>query len=111
MGPIVGPKMKRAESQALALEQQIISEVGLSDEILQKLGDFGPGTRRDLVVLPESLSIEAAGPDALALTFALPPGSYATQLIGEYTRNFSPKGSASEAQAGATQSDAAAPVA
>jgi len=112
MGPIVGPKMKRAEADALALEQRIINEVDLSDEILQKLGEFGPGTRRDLIVFPESLSIEATAPpspNAIILTFSLPPGSYATQLIGEYTRDFSPKVAASEARPDAVQSAAAPP--
>jgi tRNA pseudouridine13 synthase len=86
-GPIVGPKAKQAEGSALELEQQVIDEVGLSVEDLARLADFAPGSRRDLIVVPEQLAVEADATGALVLSFALSPGSYATQLIQEFTRH------------------------
>jgi tRNA pseudouridine13 synthase len=86
-GPIVGPKAKAAEGQALLLEQRTIEEVGLSEDDLQRLADFAPGARRDLLVKPEQLTVAADSDGALVLSFALPPGSYATQLVQEFTRH------------------------
>jgi tRNA pseudouridine13 synthase len=90
-GPIVGPKTKQAESVALELEQRIVADVGLGAEDLARLADFAPGARRDLVVLPEDLSVEAESEGSLVLSFALPPGSYATQLVQEFTRQAAPE--------------------
>ncbi len=86
-GPIAGPKTKQAEGTALELEQRMIEEVGLSADDLLRLSDFAPGARRDLVVKPEELTVAADEDGALLLSFALPPGSYATQLVHEFTRH------------------------
>ncbi|HEX2879967.1 MAG TPA: tRNA pseudouridine(13) synthase TruD [Polyangiaceae bacterium] len=85
-GPIVGPKTKQAEGAALELEQRTIEEVGLSADDLTRLSDFAPGARRDLLVRPEQLVVESDSTGALVLSFALPPGSYATELVREFTR-------------------------
>jgi tRNA pseudouridine13 synthase len=85
-GPIVGPKTKQAEGAALELEQRTIEEVGLSADDLMRLSDFAPGARRDLLVRPERLVVESDSTGALVLSFALPPGSYATELVREFTR-------------------------
>jgi tRNA pseudouridine13 synthase len=85
-GPIVGPKAKQAEGQAIDLERRVIDDVGLSADDLLRLADFAPGSRRDLVVMPEQLAVEAEPSGALVLSFSLPPGSYATQLVQEFTR-------------------------
>jgi tRNA pseudouridine13 synthase len=96
-GPIVGPKAKQAEGLALEQEQRIIDEVGLSMDDLTRLADFAPGSRRDLVVVPEQLVVEADSSGALVLSFALPPGSYATQLVQEFTRQTAAHDSKAEA--------------
>lgn len=85
-GPLVGPKMKRAEGDAAELEQRLQEQVGLTEQLLQALGEFAPGTRRDLLVFPADLRVTAEGEHALRFEFTLPPGSYATQLIAEFTR-------------------------
>lgn len=93
-GPIWGPKMKFPEAEALALEQSCVAELSLDDELLTRLGKFGPGTRRDLRIWPEALSARAlstpGGASELELTFTLPAGAYATEVIRQFTRdNFS----------------------
>lgn len=84
LGPMVGPKMLPAGGRALELEASVQSELGLTDADLETLGRFAPGTRRDLWLHPEGLE---AGPeqDSLAVSFSLPAGSYATQVIRELT--------------------------
>jgi tRNA pseudouridine13 synthase len=85
-GPMIGPKMKPAEREALELERRAAEMLGLSSAARERLDRLAPGTRRDLIVWPEGLEIEAAGA-GLVLSFTLPSGSYATQLIREFTRS------------------------
>jgi tRNA pseudouridine13 synthase len=100
-GPIVGPKMRPAEGAALELEQRVMAELGLSAELCERLGEFAPGTRRDLRIFPEGLAVEQGPDDSLLVSFALPAGSYATQLIAEFTRQ------TADTRAAVKQSDAA----
>jgi tRNA pseudouridine13 synthase len=85
-GPMIGPKMKAAERAALELEQRAVEQLGLPLAARDHLGRLAPGTRRDLIVWPEELGIDTAEEAGLLLEFALPSGSYATQLIREFTR-------------------------
>ncbi|MEZ4369817.1 MAG: tRNA pseudouridine(13) synthase TruD [Polyangiaceae bacterium] len=82
-GPMAGPKMVAADAEAGDLEQQAIQELGL-DSPPRAFVKLAPGTRRDLLVFPENVSLEADG-DALRLSFALPSGSYATELVSALT--------------------------
>lgn len=85
-GPIWGPKAKAASGEALALEQQVIADLGLGPEDLQRLGASAPGSRRDLIMPVSDARFELLGPDSFALEFSLPAGSYATQVVREFTR-------------------------
>jgi tRNA pseudouridine13 synthase len=85
-GPMIGPKMKSAERVALELEQQAAEQLRLTGPARDRLDRLAPGTRRDLIVWPEGLEIQASGDAGLILSFSLPSGSYATQLIREFTR-------------------------
>jgi tRNA pseudouridine13 synthase len=85
-GPMIGPKMKSPAGEPLALEQTASRELGLTDEDLTGLARVVDGTRRDLFVSPEPLSLERLDDGALRLDFTLPAGSYATQLVRELTR-------------------------
>ena len=85
-GPMLGPKMRRAAGAALELEEGAASSLALSDVARERLEQLVDGTRRDLVVRPEALSVVGEGADRLLLEFSLPAGSYATQLIRELTR-------------------------
>jgi tRNA pseudouridine13 synthase len=85
-GPMIGPKMKAADRAALELEQRAVEQLGLPLAARDQLDRLAPGTRRDLIVWPEELGIDAAKDPGLLLEFVLPSGSYATQLIREFTR-------------------------
>lgn len=84
-GPMPGPKMRAATGAAAELEAEILAELGLDVAALDELGRHAPGTRRDLLVVPEAASVAREG-DRLRLRFTLPAGSYATMLVRELTR-------------------------
>jgi tRNA pseudouridine13 synthase len=86
-GPMIGPKMRPAAADALALEQRITSELGLDETMLGALGREAPGTRRDLFA-PLDLTIEPLSGRAepsLRLSFTLPAGGYATEVLRQLT--------------------------
>jgi tRNA pseudouridine13 synthase len=96
-GPMFGPKCRPASAAGLQLEEQILAELGIDAEMRTSLSRHAPGTRRDLVVRLEALDVVieapanaepegAEGQRGLVLEFALPAGSYATQLIREFTK-------------------------
>ncbi len=84
-GPMIGPKTLLAQSDAHALEQQIIKELQMTESDLEILGKFAPGARRDLYLKPEALRISALGESELRISFTLPSGAYATQLVREFS--------------------------
>jgi tRNA pseudouridine13 synthase len=87
-GPMCGPKMRPAAAEALALEQRLLAELGLSEQDLSALGREAPGTRRDLLCPIADLTVEAAadrGEPALRLAFTLPAGAYATEVLRQLT--------------------------
>jgi tRNA pseudouridine13 synthase len=84
-GPMPGPKMREAKAEAADLEADVIAGLGLDPAALDELGRHAPGTRRDLLVMPEEVSVATDG-DRLRLRFTLPAGSYATMLVRELTR-------------------------
>jgi tRNA pseudouridine13 synthase len=86
-GPMVGPRTVHAAADAGVMESAALAELGLSEAELARLADAAPGTRRDLrVPLPE-IEVEAGAPGELVLSFVLPAGSFATQLLRELTRS------------------------
>jgi tRNA pseudouridine13 synthase len=87
-GPMLGPKMRPAGADALALEQRLTAELGLDEAMLGVLGRQAPGVRRDLFAPLKDLSIEAAtdrSEPALRLSFTLPAGGYATEVLRQLT--------------------------
>ena len=87
-GPIPGRKMPRPALEAWKLEMEVFSANGLNEGSL--MATRAPGARRFLRVPVGSLVIEAFdggdGPDeagTAVLAFTLPPGSYASVLLGE----------------------------
>ncbi len=87
-GPMVGPKMRPATDDALALEQALLRELGLDDAMLDALGRLAPGTRRDLFApLNDLQAVEVTdrAEPALKLSFTLPAGGYATEVIRQLT--------------------------
>lgn len=89
-GPIWGPKMRPAGAAALALEHEICATLGLDEQALGLLGKLVPGTRRDLFAPLTELTLESVdreGTPALRLSFTLPAGSYATEVIRQLTHS------------------------
>lgn len=85
-GPMPGPKMRAAHGLPAELEREAIAAAELDQAMLQVLAQFAPGARRDLLVRPQELEVEAPEPGQLVLKFGLPAGSYATVLVREFTR-------------------------
>ena len=77
-GPIWGKKMKRAENEAGALEEKILSTQNLTPDAFHKQ----PGSRRSLRVALGEIDVQQKR-EGLELRFFLPKGSYATVLLDE----------------------------
>jgi tRNA pseudouridine13 synthase len=85
-GPLPGPKLRpAATSEALDLERSVLGELGLGEKELEALAEHAPGTRRDLVVRPEHGDVQIEG-DRIRISFELPSGSYATEVLREMLR-------------------------
>lgn len=87
-GPIWGPKMRAAERAARELEQAALDSLSLTESQLRVLSDLAPGSRRDLIVYPEDVQVQTlteTGRVSLQLSFFLPSGAYATELIRQLT--------------------------
>lgn len=94
-GPMFGPKMRPAQTEALALEEQVLAEAKIDADQLKQLSRHAPGTRRDLLLLPTDFETAleitdgsdsgVSGSHSVRLSFTLPAGSYATHLIRELT--------------------------
>jgi len=86
-GPIFGPKARPTSADAAALERARLEELALSPDALEKLARLAPGTRRDLIAPITDLEMRWAGVGRLELEFSLPSGSYATELIRQFTHS------------------------
>ncbi|MEO8901900.1 MAG: tRNA pseudouridine(13) synthase TruD [Polyangiaceae bacterium] len=84
-GPIFGPKARATSADAAALEQSLIEQLGLDAEAREKLARLAPGTRRDLIAKIENLELRWVAVGRLELEFSLPSGSYATEVIRQFT--------------------------
>jgi tRNA pseudouridine13 synthase len=90
-GPLPGPKLRpAAAAEGRELEQRVLAELGLGERELSALGQHAPGTRRDLVVRPAHAAVRADG-DRLRISFELPSGSYATEVLREMLRTGVPE--------------------
>jgi len=85
-GPMVGPKMKESQGLPRQLEQDALASLGLDAAALSALGRWAPGTRRDLLLWPSALAVEAVGNDDVTITFELPAGAYASLVVRTLTR-------------------------
>lgn len=83
-GPMPGPKMREAGGVPRELEEAVLGELNLGEPALRALAKLVDGTRRDLTLWPAQMAVEPAPDDRLVLTFALPPGAYATQVLREF---------------------------
>lgn len=85
-GPMQGWKMypKPAE-EALLLENHVCESFGFKQDVWKGFGKFLMGARRCLVYPIEGLDL-GFETDGVRLSFSLPAGAYATQLIREITQ-------------------------
>lgn len=108
-GPMIGPKLRPAAARALELEQRLTRELGLDEAALGALGRHAPGARRDLFAPLRDLSIEALpgrAERALLLSFTLPAGGYATEVLRQLTHEAFLKASGhARAEPGSNQPD------
>ncbi len=81
-GPIFGYKLWMASHEAGALEQAILDEEGLTLDAFRRVR--AKGTRRVGRLWLADLQVEAVAPNALAFTFTLPKGGFATMVLREF---------------------------
>jgi tRNA pseudouridine13 synthase len=90
--PLFGARVELASGEAGVQEQRILAESGVPRERLERptgLALFGE--RREVRFAPADLDVRALpGEGTLVLTFQLPPGCFATTLLGEITKSFLP---------------------
>jgi tRNA pseudouridine13 synthase len=85
-GPMFGHKMMSPPpgSASRAREDAILGAEKIDATAFATLGRLAEGTRRPLVVPIADAAVRAGDePGSVILTFALPPGAYATVLLGE----------------------------
>ncbi|MGH7177111.1 MAG: tRNA pseudouridine(13) synthase TruD [Tepidisphaeraceae bacterium] len=92
-GPLVGYRMTLPRGLALAIEEQVFSDAGLSPQSLRQSRERAKGERRALRVRPAdaelSGGVDEHGPH-VTVAFTLPRGAYATVLLRELMKNDSP---------------------
>ena len=86
-GPLPGHSLFAARGEALKREEQALAEAQVDARSFAAGGDEMQGARRPYRIAVEELSVEAAGADALALSFALPKGSYALAVLREVLKS------------------------
>lgn len=86
-GPMVGGRVHpAAQAEALALEQAVTRELCPQAEQMARLFAQAPGTRRDLLLFLEQSSFEWIDGQTLKVSFELPAGAYASQVLRELTQ-------------------------
>ncbi|HZR10484.1 MAG TPA: tRNA pseudouridine(13) synthase TruD [Myxococcales bacterium] len=85
-GPLPGHALFAARGEALRREQATLLDAGVDPACFVAGGAEMEGARRPYRVSSEDLRVEAAGPGALAVQFALPKGSYAVSILREITK-------------------------
>lgn len=86
-GPMPGPKERPAAlADALERENRVLAEAGLTRDDFARGGTEAEGARRPYRVPVAGIELEAVAPDALAISFELPAGAYATRVLEEVAK-------------------------
>jgi tRNA pseudouridine13 synthase len=80
-GPLFGSKMRVPTGQPADRELQLLVRHDLTPESFRGFGDLLSGTRRPYLIRPGELTFAVAD-DGVRFDFTLPPGVYATTLLG-----------------------------
>ncbi len=85
-GPLPGHALFAARGEALRREERVLLEAQVDTAWFAAGGEEMEGARRPYRVAVEGLEVAPAAPDAIAVTFALPKGSYAVAVLREITK-------------------------
>ena len=83
MGPMPGPKMVKATTDALQIETNALTQLGLTAALFEDARKLTPGTRRKMFEYPKSTNAAKTADGAIIVEFVLPSGSFATVLLAE----------------------------
>jgi tRNA pseudouridine13 synthase len=86
-GPLPGHSIYAAQGEALAREEAVLRESEVEERWFSAGGDEMQGARRPYRIPLEDALVEALPEQALALTFALPKGSYALAVLREVVKD------------------------
>jgi tRNA pseudouridine13 synthase len=89
-GPLPGHSLFAARGEAAAREAAVLADAGVDPRSFVIGGGEMEGARRPYRVPVEDLRVQVVAPDALALSFALPKGSYAACVLREITKQGTP---------------------
>jgi tRNA pseudouridine13 synthase len=87
VGPLPGHSIFAARGEALLREQAVLREAEIEERWFAAGGDEMQGARRPYRIALEDAVVEALPDSALALTFALPKGSYALSVLREVVKD------------------------
>jgi tRNA pseudouridine13 synthase len=85
-GPMFGPKMLPAAHGVAEVEARLLAEEGVTLSDFVRGGDETEGTRRPYRVLLDDAALLEEGEDLL-LSFTLPRGAYATEVLHELLKD------------------------
>jgi tRNA pseudouridine13 synthase len=85
-GPLFGPKMTAAAHAVAEAEAKLLADEGVTLDDFKRGGDETQGGRRPYRVRLGNPSLEVEGED-LVLSFELPKGSYATEVLHELLKD------------------------
>lgn len=95
-GPLFGPRCSRPTLEPLAIEEQVLADLGLTSAAFSECAEMD-GARRPLRV---PVSARVTGEDladrSLDVAIELPPGAYATGFLAELTKRSEPEVDAGE---------------
>jgi len=85
-GPLPGHALFASRGEAFRREQAVLSDAGVDPQWFAAGGEEMQGARRPYRISPEDLAVTAADGGALAVSFALPKGSYAISVLREIAK-------------------------
>lgn len=85
-GPMMGAEMRWPAREAARREEEALAAAGLTRDHLERFRRAGEGTRRGYRVLVRDASVSPDAEGSVRVSFTLPSGAYATEILREITR-------------------------